>query len=124
MTLIRSRALMTSTPTIRTRDIVRLYAGTKDDRTGVVMRVFPDLGRAVVLAGTSSFYPHEPSVAVRCNERAGIALGLTSPTTYFFQRSGFSRPRLEDLEPLGRLCPPDLFLKLESLIGLVAKQSR
>jgi hypothetical protein len=112
---------MTEPLRIQVRDVVRLYAGTKEGRTGVVMRVFPDLGRAVVLSGTSSFYEHEPCVAVKHNERAGIALGLTSSTTYFFQKSGFSRPKLIDLEPIGRACPPDLFLKLERLIGLVAK---
>lgn len=112
---------MTEQRAIRVRDVVRLYAGTKEGRTGVVMRVFEDLRRAVVLSGTSSYYEHEPYVAVQCHERAGIALELTSSTTYFFQKSGFSRPRLEDLRPTGRQCPPELFLKLERLIGQVAK---
>jgi hypothetical protein len=98
---------------VEVRDVVRLYAGTKEGRTGVVMRVFVDLRRAIVLFGTSSYYAHEPHVAVASRERAGIALGLTSPTTYFFQRSGFARPPFDALQPLGRKCPPELFLKLE-----------
>jgi hypothetical protein len=76
--------------------------------------------RAVVLSGTSSCYPHEPCVEVKRGTRDGIALGLTSATTYFFQRSGFSRPKFDALEPLGRPCPPGLFLKLERLIGQVS----
>jgi hypothetical protein len=79
-------------------------------------------GKAVVLTGTSKFHANDPSVEVRCQERAGKALGLSAPVTYF-RRSGFARPNIVDVEPLGGKCPPDLFVKLQRLIGIIVEST-
>jgi hypothetical protein len=95
-------------------DAVRLYAGEKDGRPGVVVRVRPD-GRAFVLFGTGTARTELAHVLVRPRTAAGSALRLEKDT-YFYTRN--SRVAAEDqLERLGVQVPPELLASLRRLIG-------
>jgi len=95
-------------------DAVRLYAGAKDGRPGVVVRVRPD-GRAFVLFGTGTARLDLAHVLVRPRTAAGTALRLDKDT-YFYTRN--SRVCAEDqMERLGVGVPPGLLMDLRRLIG-------
>lgn len=95
-------------------DAVRLYAGGKEGRPGVVVRVRPD-GRAFVLFGTGTARTELAHVLVRPRTAAGGTLRLEKDT-YFYV--GNSRVAAEDqIERLGVQVPPALLAELRRLIG-------
>lgn len=107
------RRFLSQTMTIRERDLVRIEIGTKN-RLGVVMRVLQDEGVAIVLAGTSKPYEHEPNVVVKRDSRYGKALRLSADT--YFRKSYLGRPNLDVLKYEGRQCPPGLFIELQRIL--------
>jgi hypothetical protein len=99
---------------IREGDAVRLYAGEKEGRPGVIVRVRPD-GRAFVLFGTGTARTELAHVLVRPRTAGGTALRLDKDT-YFYARN--SRVCGEDqVERLGVQVPPGLLTDLRRLIG-------
>jgi hypothetical protein len=100
---------------IRERSLVRLFAGGKPSRTGVVLRLLAD-GRFFVTWGTGTDLPEARRVVVEDRTRDGRALGLYKPT--YFYKGNIVACAEERLESLHRDCPPALFLKLKALYGL------
>jgi|SRR5580700_5915190 hypothetical protein len=106
---------------IREASIVRLHAGEKDGRPGVVLRLVEQDGklRAVVMYGTSTpqeGYGRGDFEKVHHLSIAGQSIGLKNET-YFCKRNLWVGPP-EKLVDTGRLCFDKLFPKLQGLIGL------
>jgi hypothetical protein len=103
--------------TILEGSVVRVEAGGKPRRPGVVLRVHDRDERryAFVVWGTGTLRAELRHVAVDHRERAGIVLQLEKPT-YFYERYVWTGP-IERLELTGRLCPPGLLVKLQALVG-------
>lgn len=100
---------------MRPGECVRLYAGTKEDRPGVVMRVGDD-GRAVVLCGTRTPRPELRHILLEPRTPAGKALEIYAPT-YFYATGSIAVVHVSKLSALGKLLPPGAFHDLEELIG-------
>lgn len=95
---------------------MRLHAGEKDDRPGVVMRILADGERVMVLCGTRTYRPDLAHLKIEPQEPAGRALELYAPT-YFYATGSVAFARASAVRTLGRLCPPDVFMALAELIG-------
>jgi hypothetical protein len=103
---------------IRESAVVRVEAGGKPGRPGVVLRLIDRDGRqfAFVPWGTGTLRPDRRHVAVNHREAAGIALELEKPT-YFYPGNVWIGPA-DLLEPRRAGCPPELMKALRALFGL------
>lgn len=94
---------------------VRVHAGGKDGRPGVVLRLLPG-DRAFVLFGTGTARPELAHVLVRPRTAPGTALRLEKDT--YFYKGNCTVCGVDKLEPLGVTCPPSLMIALRQLVGL------
>jgi len=103
---------------IREGDVVRVEAGGKPGRPGVVLRVIDRDGVpfGFVPWGTGTLRPDRRHVAVDHRESAGIALDLSKPT-YFYPGNVWIGP-VARLERGPATYPPELVRALRSLFGL------
>ena len=99
-------------------DCIRLYAGTKDDRPGVVMRL-SNVGWAVIATGTttdrSGLVPQP--VFIDFPSWEADQMGLTDPT-WFTNEVEIVRPESAEriVQRYKGRCPPEVFFALEKLI--------
>ncbi len=103
---------------IREGAVVRVEAGGKPGRPGVVLRLIDRDGRrfAFVPWGTGTLRPDRRHTAVNHREAAGIALELEKPT-YFYPGNIWIGP-VDQLEARRAHCPPELMNALRALFGL------
>ena len=106
---------------LRPGDCLRLYAGTKDDRPGVVMSL-TSAGAYVVLTGTKTDRTavKPPPVVVTFPSWEADEMGLTK-TTWFTTRGVEIVSRDAAARVVQRYkgrCPPAVFLALGKLIGM------
>lgn len=94
---------------------VRVHAGGKDGRPGVVLRLLPD-NRAFVLYGTGTARPELAHVLVHPRTAPGTTLRLEKET--YFYRGNSTVCMVDKLELLGVTCPPSLMIALRKLVGL------
>jgi len=94
---------------------VRLHAGGKDGRPGVVLRLLPD-DRAFVLYRTGTARLELEHVLVRPRTAPGTALRLEKET--YFYKGNSASCAVNKLYPLGVVCPPSLMIALRKLVGL------
>ena len=98
--------------------MVRVEAGGKPGRPGVVLRLIDRDGRlfAFVPWGTGTLRPDRRHVAVDHRAAAGVSLELEKPT-YFYAGNVWIGPAAQ-LEPRRSSCPPELMNALRGLFGL------
>jgi hypothetical protein len=73
--------------------------------------------RALVMAGTRTYRPESAHVKVEPNSREGKALRLDEPTCFYAQGS-VCMAKVTSLRCREGTCPPELFARLQTLIGL------
>ena len=71
---------------IRPGDCVRLFAGTKEDRPGVVCVLVDAGNRALVLVGTRTFRPELPHVKIKPKSAARLCVAAVRSNVLLPQR--------------------------------------
>lgn len=99
-------------PQLRERGVVSVEINGKP-RPAIVVRLFQEEGRAVVLCGTGTERSELAVIQVPYMTAAGRALRLTKDT--YFYADQLRNVRLSHLQPQEGLCTPELFLQVRLL---------
>ncbi len=98
--------------------VVRVWAGNKPNRTGVVLRRLTRDGQDMLYVpwGTGTDRPDLKSVKVEPQTAYGVALELEK-VTYFYTGNVVVYPEAK-VELRRTSCPPGLLVQLKALYGL------
>lgn len=99
-------------PQVVERGLVFVDDGGKP-HPAIVVRIFKESGRAIVLCGTGTERHELVVIQVPATARSAKALNLTKTT--FFYGDSLKDVALSHLRPEAGKCPPDLFLQVRLL---------
>jgi len=99
-------------PQLRERGVALVEINGKE-RPAVIVRIFKEEERALVVCGTGTRRTELLVVEVPESSAAGRALKLTKPT--YFYANALRSVKLSYLRPSEGHCPPELFLQIRAL---------
>ncbi|MFL5356520.1 hypothetical protein [Archangium sp.] len=84
------------------------------ERPAIIVRIFKDEERALVVCGTGTPRTEYVAIEVRENSAAGKALRLDKPT--WFYATALRSVKLSHLKAIEGICLPELFLQVRLLV--------
>jgi len=100
-------------PQLEVRGVVSVDLNQKP-HPAVVVRIFKDEGRALIIYGTGT--ARDELVAIRVPDRSASARALRLTKTTYFYGDALRSVKLSHLTVQQGRCPPELFLQIRTLV--------